>query len=187
MGQCKKCGKEVSNSQKFCSNCGETNENYIEPTNFSEINTEKTETKGKNKKKFIIIGAIVVIAIIAIIVTVIVINGEDSDSESSGKKKVNLKKVYDAIDGDGYYVTLASDNSYIKLDTNPLDLDEFSASEAWDMLEELNDELDLPDSIEEKMSNTRSIDGRQIEEFDDIEVSWTYHPDNGLEVLYEKK
>jgi hypothetical protein len=29
--------------------------------------------------------------------------------------------------------------------------------------------------------------GRQSDTFDDINVSWSYHPDNGLDVVVNKK
>ena len=48
----------------------------------------------------------------------------------------------------------------------------------------VDDALGIPDSVEEKMNHTRSIDGRQTYDGDGVEVSWSYHPDNGLEVIY---
>ena len=47
--------------------------------------------------------------------------------------------------------------------------------------------LGLPDSLTEKMKSTRSMDERQNESYDNVAVSWTYHPDKGLEVMYEAK
>jgi hypothetical protein len=46
-------------------------------------------------------------------------------------------------------------------------------------------ELDVPDSVVSKMDSTRSIDGRQTEDWDGIEANWTYHPDDGLDVILE--
>ena len=37
------------------------------------------------------------------------------------------------------------------------------------------------------MMKTTALMGRQSAETDKYKVSWTYHPDNGLEVTYEKK
>jgi PASTA domain len=48
-------------------------------------------------------------------------------------------------------------------------------------------ELDVPDSVVSKMDSTRSIDGRQTEDWDGIEANWTYHPDDGLDVILELK
>lgn len=45
--------------------------------------------------------------------------------------------------------------------------------------------LDLPDSIAAQMDSTRALDGRQTAEFDGIKVSWTYHPDSGIDLIFE--
>lgn len=51
----------------------------------------------------------------------------------------------------------------------------------------INAELGLPDSLYEKMKNTRPIDGTQTETYSDLglKVSWNYSSSNGLIVLYE--
>tara|TARA_R110002051_G_scaffold60546_8_gene110876 strand:- start:16149 stop:16682 length:534 start_codon:yes stop_codon:yes gene_type:complete len=45
------------------------------------------------------------------------------------------------------------------------------------------DALDLPDSVEAQMGETRSLDGRQTAEWDGINASWSYHPDDGLDLI----
>ena len=52
-------------------------------------------------------------------------------------------------------------------------------------IEKIHEQLDLPDSLLEKMRSTRALDGRQTKTTKGIEISWTYHPDHGLEILYE--
>jgi hypothetical protein len=47
------------------------------------------------------------------------------------------------------------------------------------------EELDIPDSVMSKMDSTRSLDGRVTEDWDGIEATWTYHPDDGLDVILE--
>jgi len=49
------------------------------------------------------------------------------------------------------------------------------------------DELDAPSSIVPKMAQTRALDGTQSDSWDDFEVSWTYHPDNGFNVIIETR
>lgn len=46
-------------------------------------------------------------------------------------------------------------------------------------------ELDVPDVVLDKMAATRSLDGRQSDAWGVIEASWSYHPDNGLDVILE--
>ncbi|MDE3723285.1 hypothetical protein PWG71_17975 [Nocardiopsis sp. N85] len=42
-------------------------------------------------------------------------------------------------------------------------------------------ELDAPDSLFVEMGQTRALDGRQRLEWDGIEATWSYHPDDGLD------
>jgi hypothetical protein len=49
------------------------------------------------------------------------------------------------------------------------------------------EELDIPDSVMSKMDSTRSLDGRVTEDWNGIEANWTYHPDDGLDVILELK
>lgn len=42
-----------------------------------------------------------------------------------------------------------------------------------------------PASVKELMYSTRSLDGRQAGEWDDISASWSYHPDDGLDIIFE--
>lgn len=48
-------------------------------------------------------------------------------------------------------------------------------------------ELDVPDSVFDRISNTNSSMGVQEASWDNFEMSWTYHPDNGLNVSVELK
>lgn len=85
------------------------------------------------------------------------------------------------------YASVASDGSYLSIDTNPNDYDDYTDYDAYRAILSVNDALELPESVVEKMNQTRSIDGMQTYESEDIEVSWSYHPDNGLEVIYSLK
>lgn len=43
--------------------------------------------------------------------------------------------------------------------------------------------LDTPSYVTTAMENTRALDGRQSEEWGRFSASWTYHPDDGLDIL----
>ena len=45
--------------------------------------------------------------------------------------------------------------------------------------------LGMPDSTWNKIETTRALDGRQDDDWDGYSVSWTYHPDDGLNVTVE--
>ena len=84
------------------------------------------------------------------------------------------------------YAEVASDGSYLSIDTNPNDIDDYSVDGAIEGIIITLDELGIPESVLQKMGETSSMDGRLTEEHNGIEVSWKYHPDNGLEVLFVK-
>ncbi len=47
--------------------------------------------------------------------------------------------------------------------------------------------IEIPDYVISNMDSTNSLMGRQTANFgDDIDVSWSYHPDNGLDVVVHK-
>jgi hypothetical protein len=43
--------------------------------------------------------------------------------------------------------------------------------------------LDMPQSISARMSGTRALDGTQTGEWGDFSATWTYHPDDGLDIV----
>ena len=178
---CSKCGGMLEEGQEFCSKCGQKVGLTIEPNVNSAINQFNANVNMNNQKKknkpaiFGIVGAVIAVVIIGVFVSL------------GSKPKITLKSVYDEIGGENYYCKLASDGSYMRIDTNPLDLDDSFSSTAWRMVKAANKALGFTDSLEAKMNETRSIDGRRTESNDIATVSWTYHPDKGLEVLYELK
>ena len=42
-------------------------------------------------------------------------------------------------------------------------------------------DLNIPTAVTAHMQQTTSMDGRQTEAWDSIEVSWSYHPDRGMD------
>lgn len=46
-------------------------------------------------------------------------------------------------------------------------------------------ELEIPDSVDSRISSTRALDGRQTAEWGEFSASWGYHPDDGLNIVVE--
>jgi len=42
------------------------------------------------------------------------------------------------------------------------------------------EKLDVPDAVIDRINNTRALDGYQDATFGEFAASWTYHPDDGL-------
>ena len=105
------------------------------------------------------------------------------------KTKINFEKLYDDFCS-STWATLGNDKSYLSVDTNPYDYDDGDYryfSVVNDAIEKIHKALNLPDSLYEDMNHTTWSMGKQTETFADIGllVTWTYHPDKGLEVTYK--
>ncbi len=136
----------------------------------------------------VVIGAIETVLMIITIIFLIIVVASASTYENIFSDNTNkMQDVYDSIGCSSYYCNVGYDGSYLEIDTNPGDLDDYSSTIAWEMIKDANDEFDFSDSLDSKMNTTRSLDGTVREENDEVEVSWTYHPDQGLEVRYTLK
>lgn len=140
-------------------------------------------------KKILIAVIIIAAAIVAAIVIVNVVRGSVFDRMTD-----QILEQYPYANN-----ARAADGSYLKLDTNPYDkgFDDMSyvemsaissiQSDTLDAIQFVNKELGFTDALYSKMMETSALMGRQTDENDKYRVSWTYHPDSGLEVVYEIK
>ncbi len=118
--------------------------------------------------------------------TVTATAGGKSDSLTvTVKSGPDFQAIFEKCGLDSSYATLASDGSYLSIDTNPKDKDDYNDYVAYVSLYLINDELGLPDSLMEDIGHTSSLDGKQTEEFENVTVTWKYHPDKGLEITYK--
>jgi hypothetical protein len=102
------------------------------------------------------------------------------------KKAPDFKALYNDL-SDDYGWTLGRDGSYLSADTNVYDLDDYSNSDILYEIKDMNKKMNLPDSLYNDMIQTTWSMGKQQETYESIgvKVSWTYHPDKGLEVTYK--
>lgn len=108
---------------------------------------------------------------------------EEQEKEAS---KPDLAAIYDMAQKKEC-VTLSGDGLSLTIDTNPDDKEDYFSTDALDFIQVVNHELGLPDAVYERMVSTRALDGTQTADYDNVFVSWSYHPDNGLKVIYEAK
>ena len=80
---------------------------------------------------------------------------------------------------------ISDDGSFVSVDTNPYDMDDYSVSGAFSAIPAFHEKLGLADYIREEMLQTSALDGRQTDGNGQIEVSRKYHPDTGLEAIYK--
>ena len=117
-------------------------------------------------------------------------NGKSDECKVTVEKAgPDFKAIYEAIGGEYPWAEVGSDNSYLKLDTNPYDRDDdgLAYSEAYVAASAVNAVLGLPDSLTSAFGEVTGADGRQTKEYPSqgVSVSYKYHPDKGLEITYE--
>ena len=180
---CEKCGMKIEKAA-FCRKCGENM--GICPACGALLDQE-TKSKnlrdragavlaGKNSRKFRF-GAILLI-VVATVCVFLLINSRPS-----------FQRAFEDAGGAnsiGEWVTVSKDGKSMKIDTNPADEEGYYSSKATNAIRDINESLGLPDALYDKMGETRAIDGRQTATYKNISVSWTYHPDDGLEIIYER-
>ena len=182
---CGKCGNELEAGQEFCPKCGQKAGLTVDAGVTSAINQFNAgiqQIAAKKKQTPLIIGIAAAAAVI--LIAVIALGG--------GSKK-NFNDMYPSLDLEEW-CTIASDGSYMKIDTNPTneDSDDITWADyeaivipADEKIKEINNALGFSDALYEKMNTTTWSQGVQTESNEDYTVTWTYHPDKGLEVMYE--
>jgi hypothetical protein len=48
------------------------------------------------------------------------------------------------------------------------------------------EQVQVPDAVVSQISGTRALDGRQQATWGDFTASWTYHPDDGLNLILQE-
>lgn len=169
---CKECNNEVPASSKICPNCG---------SKISVLDKQSIidTVKSKKGRSILIIGVILFVIIIILMLCF--------SSSSPVLSKIDMQDVYDSIGCNSSNCEVASDGSYLEIDTNPYDIDDYYSRSATELVEKANKELGFSEALYSKMGKTRALDGTLTDENDKVSVSWTYHPDKGLKVTYEVK
>ena len=142
----------------------------IAPTPATENSTQVTFSKSTLKKAGI--GGMAVVLAVA---GFIFMNATKSDNRLK-----DAVVACDAVESSG--VTLAEDNQSLTFNGKG-DEDLFGGS-TLDLVCFL-EELSAPSTILTRMSNTNSLMGLQDASWEGISVSWSYHPNNGLDANFE--
>ena len=143
---------------------------------------EEKDTKPKfTKKKLIIIGGLI-IAVIAIALVIFI-------PSKFKRVKNECVQIAGSISGGKDYFTIDTcPDVYDNMDPTVKAMLLPGAQEnALEAIKYANEALGFNGSVYSQMINTSALMGRQSAENNKYKVSWTYHPDDGLEVTYEKK
>ena len=104
------------------------------------------------------------------------------------KSSVDFQKIYRDCDLNRAYATVASDGSYLKISFKASDIKSYNLNNyknAPDSYVRINRKLGLPEVLNEKIETATALDGKQSENFDNVKVTWSYSPSNGVMILYE--
>lgn len=156
---CAKCGARINESQHFCGKCGKKN---------------SAKEKQFITKKIIIFTSFLLMVIIFIVVKLAYVGGIDFRQDFGEYADEN-------------WCVIADDGSYMEIDNNPLNIDYYMDVDAECAIIDVCEALGFSEATIRKMLLTSALDGRQTEENDKAQVSWKYHPNKGLEVLFESK
>jgi len=136
------------------------------------------------RDRSLIITITILICVIAALVIVALFNKSTPTSAPELTPEDKFVSVGTEVQ-DHYYCILSDDKKSISVDTNPSNLENYSNPETINVIKTIHSKLGLPDSLYAKMNGTSALDGRQTDTYGDITVSWKYHPDKGLEIIYE--
>jgi hypothetical protein len=133
-------------------------------------------------------GSLAVVAaavVVGTIVTVLVLTGDSDKTSSAGVNPFQLQPTPEApletASTDCVAGTLADEDKTLVIDM--MGQDYGSGTATFADIECVLDELGAPQSIVAKMGSTRALDGMQTANWSDYEATWTYHPDDGLDVI----
>ena len=165
---------------------GISSETKNDPNSASVTETDPTcESKGVNKKfkkKIVIIACAAVALAIAVAIFLL------SDSELEKVKSEALNIVGRIGSGNNYFTIDTYPDEYENMDSEVVALLLPSHQEkALKAIRYANEALGFTGAVYSDMLNTNALMGRQSEENSKYKITWTYHPDDGLEVTYQKK
>lgn len=139
----------------------------------------------ENKRKIIIVATILIIVLSLLLCAC---DDNSNNNSNHGNSKSNpLNTAYDTLYkefGWNSCYTLGSDKSYLQVDTNPYDIDDYYNATYLEILKSAITALKLPDYIYQRVLKTTAMQGRQEVTANGITVSWTYHPNKGLEAMF---
>lgn len=79
------------------------------------------------------------------------------------------------------YIVVGDEGQSVSMDSVG---EESEGADYADILCVLN-ELDVPDSVLNRINSTRALDGRQTADWDNFTASWGYHPNTGANIIIE--
>lgn len=114
--------------------------------------------------------------------------GDYKDAKDKLDETIEKKEAYAAFSKlQTAYSKCLSDGTSLSSDKKSITVDSSGKYDYISVLdiEKIIELLELPDSLYDEMCSTNALMGRQTEKYDYYEVSWSYHPDNGLDAIFK--
>jgi len=140
----------------------------------------------KSRRGWIAAGILAGVVVVAGVTVLVLgwITSEDSDSTSSGFGEIGPNRIEVAIDRCGLAgepgAAVGDEGQSLTLDTSG---EEDLGGISYTNLECMISALDIPDAIESRILATRALDGVQDATYDEVSLSWSYHPDSGMTLI----
>ncbi len=140
----------------------------------------------KSRRGWIAAGILAGVVVVAGVTVLVLgwITSEDSDSTSSGFGEFGPNRIEVALDRCGLAgepgAAVGDEGQSLTLDTSG---EEDLGGISYTNLECMISALDIPDAIESRILATRALDGVQDATYDEVSLSWSYHPDSGMTLI----
>ena len=130
-----------------------------------------------------VIGAVLVVVVAALLKDDEVdTNVADAATEPSEQAESRLQVAADSVSYSPQYIVVQDDGRSLFIDGD----NEYGEGTTVETTATLLRSLGTPQSVVTRMSQTRALDGMQDAEWDGLHASWTYHPDDGLDIIVEE-
>lgn len=102
----------------------------------------------------------------------------EAEARAEENRRPNLIEIARAVDVNDDDVDYTGDATSLEVDV------EYPYGDALEWFETLLEEFGFSSAVQSRIGQTRALDGTQEAETDDVRVTWTYHPDNGLSAVF---
>ena len=215
---CPICGVKVDDNLNYCPRCGK--ELHVNGTSYNEpmkpkrnidgsYNNQITKTKETRKKSnstvWIILATVVASIYVGATLYMLAPSGSLSDvlntlgdgdivEMTSWFLDVTGLNTFETMYGDSFgneeWCEISSDGKWMRLDTNPSDIESLKNECVLDVLNaitEINSALGFSGTVYEEIMHTAPIHGTKSQENDTAKITWAYSNDTGLVVIYDLK
>lgn len=193
---CWKCGHSVPSDAKFCTSCGEFVGGETDSIHVRQSHASGCPWNGGTDRSLSVVQNIstgsmtkrqrnVFVSVITVVVVIIILFAVH------GYRSMVLGRVMNTcenqVDAETWDLLVDSEYPVYRLADRGHTLIVDGASPSSDILSCIVEESGMPESVVNRIDATRALDGTLNDSWDNITVSWNYHPDTGVNMVFEVK